>query len=140
VLASQAHVTVLAAIHADSFAEGERWSDEVVAVQLRLPGVFGLVADGGGMLLARTVADEAEILTLAVARACRRQGLARALVRAAMAMAASRGAVTMFLEVAPHNVAARALYEGLGFVRVGLRRCYYPDGADALVLRAALPH
>jgi ribosomal-protein-alanine N-acetyltransferase len=140
VVASQAHIQVLAAIHADAFPEGERWSAEVMSAQLALPGGFGVLADEGGMLLARTAADEAEILTLAVAQASRRRGLARALVRAAMEMAASRGATAMFLEVAAHNEAARALYEGLGFVRVGLRRFYYPNGADALVLRAVLPH
>jgi ribosomal-protein-alanine N-acetyltransferase len=41
----------------------------------------------------------------------------------------------MFLEVAADNKAANALYAGAGFVQVGERRGYYPDGGDALVLR-----
>jgi ribosomal-protein-alanine N-acetyltransferase len=44
----------------------------------------------------------------------------------------------VFLEVAAKNMAARGLYEGLGFVRVGERRAYYGDGGDAVVLRLGL--
>jgi ribosomal-protein-alanine N-acetyltransferase len=44
----------------------------------------------------------------------------------------------MFLEVASGNQAARALYERAGFIRVGRRARYYPNGGDALVLRADL--
>jgi ribosomal-protein-alanine N-acetyltransferase len=68
----------------------------------------------------------------------RRAGLGAALVAAAMARAAAAGAAAMYLEVASGNGPARALYERAGFVRVGRRARYYPDGGDALVLRAAL--
>ena len=55
-----------------------------------------------------------------------------------MALAAARGAAAMFLEVSESNLAARALYEAGGFARAGLRRRYYADGTDALVLRRDL--
>ena len=83
-------------------------------------------------------ADEAEILTIAVAPAAHRQGIGAALLAAAMAQAALRGAAAMFLEVAEGNAAARALYAAAGFRQSGRRRRYYPDGADALVLRRSL--
>jgi ribosomal-protein-alanine N-acetyltransferase len=38
------------------------------------------------------------------------------------------------LEVSAANHAARTLYETSGFTRVGLRRRYYADGADALIM------
>jgi ribosomal-protein-alanine N-acetyltransferase len=72
----------------------------------------------------------------------RRQGHARALVRAAAEEAGRRNATEMFLEVATDNSAALALYTGLGFERAGQRRLYYAraqGAADALILRAALP-
>jgi ribosomal-protein-alanine N-acetyltransferase len=59
-------------------------------------------------------------------------------MRALMAQVARRGAGEMFLEVSARNDAARALYAGLGATEAGLRRRYYPDGSDALVLRLAL--
>jgi [ribosomal protein S18]-alanine N-acetyltransferase len=91
-----------------------------------------------GFALGRVAANEAEVLTLAVRPAARRAGAGQALMRALMAQAARRGAGAMFLEVAAGNAAARALYAGLGAAEVGRRRRYYPDGADALVLRLAL--
>ena len=44
----------------------------------------------------------------------------------------------MFLEVGIDNPAALALYAGLGFAKVGMRKGYY-SGTDALVLRLPLP-
>ena len=48
------------------------------------------------------------------------------------------GAASLFLEVGADNPAALALYAGLGFTRVGMRKAYY-NGGDALVLRLSLP-
>ena len=56
-----------------------------------------------------------------------------------MARLARAGAGRVFLEVRADNRAATALYEGLGFTRTGLRRGYYRDGADALVLARLIP-
>ena len=86
----------------------------------------------------RAVADEAEILTLAVTPLVRRNGAGRALVEAAAAIAAARGADSLFLEVAATNAAALGLYAASGFETAGLRRAYYADGADALVMRRTL--
>ena len=136
--ATTMHAAALAAIHAASFPPAEQWGADAMALQLGLPGAFGLYHLGGGMVLARAVADEAEILTIAVMPERRRGGLGAGLLRAAMAGAAARGAHGMFLEVAVTNLAARGLYERHGFVKVGERPRYYPGGGDALVLRAAL--
>jgi len=68
----------------------------------------------------------------------RRRGLGTALLRGVAAGAAGRGAQRVFLEVSERNAAARALYAAAGFEPVARRRSYYPDGADALVLRLAV--
>jgi ribosomal-protein-alanine N-acetyltransferase len=128
----------LAAIHAQCFPPGEAWDAAIMAAELSMPGVFAFMSESGGMILARTVADEAEILTLAVVPAARRQGLARALVDTAAAYARSQGAFRFFLEVSTSNLAAQALYRRAGFVQVGIRRRYYPDGSDALVLSRSI--
>lgn len=136
--ASPAHAPALALIHAEAFPPGARWGQDAMALQLSLPGAFGFIDGRGAMVLARVVADEAEILTLAVAPPARRTGLARALMAAAMHTAAARGATAMFLEVAAGNAPALALYSSLGFDQVGRRTGYYGPRRDALVLRAAL--
>ena len=95
--------TRLAAIHASAFPPREAWGADAIALQLALAGVFGLIDERGGMLLGRVAADEAEVLTLAVAPAVRRQGIATALLRAARAEIAARGGTALFLEVAVGN-------------------------------------
>jgi ribosomal-protein-alanine N-acetyltransferase len=132
------HAASLAAIHEDAFPPAERWDATAIATLLGQAGVFGLLDPRGGMILIRHVADESEVLTLAVAPQARRCGIGSALLAAAIHRAATLGARTMFLEVAERNLVARRLYERAGFTRVGMRRGYYADGASALVLRRSL--
>ena len=134
----------LARLHASAFAAA--WSAEEIGELLLGPGGFGLVAEDGGeakgFILCRAVVGEAEVLTLAVEPAARRQGLASALMQSALTLARTVGAEVMFLEVAADNVAGVALYQGLGFERIGLRPGYYAGGGeapvDALVYRLIL--
>ena len=125
----------LASLHASAFPAP--WDEAAFADLLGQAGVFAEAGDDGFILI-RAVADEAEILTLAVRPEARRRGLARRLVEAAAARAAGLGAERLFLEVADDNAAARALYARCGFVETGRRRGYYPgeDGrrTDALIL------
>ena len=136
--AGPAFAACMAAVHASAFPPREQWSAPAMALQLSAPGAFGFVAPAGGLVLARTAADEAEILTLAVAPDARGRGLGRVLLLRAMAEAASRGGASIVLEVAAPNAAAQALYAATGFRCVGRRPRYYPCGTDALILRAPL--
>ncbi|MCB2111425.1 MAG: GNAT family N-acetyltransferase, partial [Rhodobacteraceae bacterium] len=130
----------LAALHARCFTLPRPWSAEEFRDLLALPGSF-LIAEPGGFLLGRAVADEAELLTLAVDPALRRRGAGQRLVAQFLAAAAARGAGRAFLEVAETNLAARALYARAGFSEVGRRRGYYrPEtgpAVDALALARA---
>lgn len=129
----------LAAIHAEAFPRA--WSAEEFARLLANPAAFALTERGGqGFVLAWAIAGEAEILTLAVAPVARRRGLGGALVTEAARLAHELGAITMHLEVAADNAAARALYAKLGFVQTGSRPGYYAEvGVNALVMARALP-
>jgi ribosomal-protein-alanine N-acetyltransferase len=92
-----------------------------------------------GYLVARAAADEGEILNVSVAPPHRRRGLARALTRHALERLAARGVAAVYLEVRESNVAARRLYESLGFAIVGRRAKYYRRPEEsALVLRTAI--
>ncbi len=141
--ASSEDAPALHALHAAAF--DQPWPAAEIERLMRIMGGFAVVAAAEapqGFVLARTVADEGEILTLAVAPAFRRQGIARALVEAAAAEAARRGCGRLFLEVAEDNPGAIALYQAAQFQAAGLRRAYYarPGArpADALVLRRTL--
>ncbi len=137
VAATPAHAAAMALLHGRAFA-ARGWGVDAIGLQLALPGAFGWIAPAGGMILARVAADEAEVLTLAVDPAVRRRGLGRALLEQVLVTARQRGANAIFLEVASGNEPGRALYAAAGFVAVGCRRGYYPDGGDALVLRRSL--
>lgn len=128
----------LAVLHAAAFARP--WDEAAFKDLLAGSGVFAFIAPSG-FVLVRAAANEAEILTLAVNPSARGRGLGRALMQAAAARAAKLGAENLFLEVGTDNLVALALYNGLGFTRVGARRGYYESGSqgDALVLKAALP-
>ena len=136
--ATQADVEVLAHIHAAAFPPPDAWSAEVFDLQLAIPNVFGLLHQAGGLILIRAAADEAEILTLAVAPPARRSGVGHGLLLTATDLAATLGARVVFLEVSVANIAARTLYTKAGFVQAGRRRQYYSDRSDALVLRLDL--
>ena len=127
-----------ALIHAAAFPPAEVWGADAIGLMLDLPGTFGIIRPGLGFIMARVAADEAEVLTLAVRPEARRQGVGAGLLATALAGAVARGAGSMFLEVSERNPAARVLYGSAGFSEVGRRRRYYPDGADALVLRRSL--
>jgi [ribosomal protein S18]-alanine N-acetyltransferase len=124
----------LAALHAACFERA--WDAATLSGMLETPGTFAFV-HGDGFVLTRAVADEAEILTLAVRPQARGKGLGRALLQKAINKARDVGAETMFLEVGADNPQALALYAGMGFAKVGARKGYY-DGRDALVLRLPL--
>lgn len=138
--ATSADIPALSALHLRSFTDG--WDAAALSALLEGPGVFAVLSEAGaveGFILMRVAADEAEILTLAVGKEHRRHGVASRLLEQASRQSARLGARRMFLEVSATNHAAASLYEAHGFGPVGRRMAYYEDGADALVLSAALP-
>jgi ribosomal-protein-alanine N-acetyltransferase len=133
---------LLARLHASCFADA--WADSAFDALLASPGTFALLAQTGGedvgFVLARVVADEAEILSLGVVPLARRRGAGQRLVAAAGELCAAAGGERLFLEVGNENRAARMFYRRMGFREMGLRRGYYRNGLeDALTLKADLP-
>lgn len=123
-------VAAIAAIMQDAFDPrfGEAWTSAQCLGMLSLPGVWLTLAaiDGAdaGFALARSVADEAELLLIATHPECRRRGVAGALLRAVTAEARRRGLSRLHLEVRSGNDAVK-LYRCEGFEKVGERRDYY---------------
>ncbi|PBB96506.1 ribosomal protein S18-alanine N-acetyltransferase [Mesorhizobium sp. WSM3862] len=138
----------VAVLHREDFVRP--WTDGEFAALLEQDTVFGYAAretgQGAkppvGFVLARLAAGEGEILTVAVARAHRRQGLGWQLIDAVLRELHAQRAEALFLEVDETNTPAIALYRRLGFRQVGQRLNYYrstehgPTGA--LVMRRDL--
>jgi [ribosomal protein S18]-alanine N-acetyltransferase len=84
--------------------------------------------------VARVVPPEWEIENVVVADAARRKGVGRALLQAIGNVARAERATKLTLEVRESNLAARRLYERLGFAECGLRPGYYRSPDEAAIL------
>jgi ribosomal-protein-alanine N-acetyltransferase len=95
-----------------------------------------------GFAVSRLAADEAEILSIAVAASHRGRGLSRDLLLTHLGHLAGRGVRAVFLEVEENNQPARRLYQRAGFAIIGRRERYYrqPGGEqlNALLMRRDL--
>jgi len=138
----------LADIHANTFAHP--WNPDEFGRLMAQDGVTILTARRSspygtrnplGFLILRTVADEAEVLTIAVDPRHQGRGIARKLMQEGLFRLYSDRCSHLFLEVDAANTAALNLYRGLGFRQVGERKGYYRAGAGdgtALVMRIDL--
>lgn len=124
-------------------AYGEAWTRSQCAGILPMSGVSLTIArdrDSGkvsGFSLVRNVADESELLLLAVLPARHRQGVGRQLLDHFVDCARAAGVRRVHLEVRDGNPAVE-MYHAAGFLQVGRRHNYYhsPGGNrfDALTL------
>jgi ribosomal-protein-alanine N-acetyltransferase len=120
---------------------GEAWTRSQCAGIMPMHGVILTIAESGGTAvgfsLVRSVADEAELLLLAVDPAEQRRGIGQALLDEFIAGALAGGAHRLHLEVRDGNPAIE-LYRASGFTPAGRRRNYYhgPGGEayDAVTL------
>lgn len=134
-----AHVPQAAALERACFADP--WSERSFYAELDNPLSLWLVALDGGTVVGYAGSqsappDEADIMNVAVLPAYRRRGTAKALLLELERLLGERGIRTVALEVRASNAPAIALYVGLGYVQVGLRKNYYfHPREDALILK-----
>lgn len=82
------------------------------------------------------IAQEMEILNIAVHPIHRRKGLARLMLAEVLDICRSERVEQGFLEVRSSNAGAIDLYRKFGFIQRGTRKNYYPDNnEDALLFR-----
>lgn len=122
---------------------GEAWTRSQLAGILPMSGVSLILAreaesgEAVGFSLFRSVADESELLLLAVLPRHHRRGVGRRLLEDFLQRARKDGVARVHLEVRDGNPAV-AMYRDAGFSPVGRRRNYYhaPDGKrfDAITL------
>lgn len=112
------------------------WTADALAATLAAPTTRAwiLEADGQvvGHILTTLVADEAEIVLVAVAPSHRRRGLGARLLADAHAAWRAAGVARAWLEVRADNAPALGLYDASGWRPAGVRPRYYRDGTDAV--------
>lgn len=132
------------AIEAASYAFP--WSRGNFVDSLASGYVAQVLYDGSGVILGYLIAmagvDEMHLLNLTVAPPDRRQGHARFMLEALIALCRSRRAQQLWLEVRESNARARSIYLQRGFAHVGVRKGYYPAAhgrrEDAIVMSLQL--
>ncbi len=119
-------------------AQATPWTEEDLSRMGELNGVVAYVSGRStgisGVVIGRTMADEAEILNLAVRRANRRTGEGKKLVWRMLEDFLAKGVSRVFLEVRESNAGAIGFYEHLGFRTVGKRKDYYQDPREAALV------
>ena len=141
--AERSDADALVALEAESF-QSASWGAKAVAEGIAdrharvIVAAPGAGASPAGFAFWRRAGDEAEILSIGVARRMRRRGCARAMLEAIIMAARADGVRTLYLEVDVANAAAAILYQSLGFQKIGRRKRYYRNGGDALVMRRDL--
>lgn len=118
------------------------WSEESFLGEVDNPVAQYIVLEEAGEILGFAgiwcVVDEAQVMNIGIAPQGQGRGLGKQLMKALMAEGRSHGCVVMTLEVKAGNTRAISLYEGLGFERNGLRKDYYPDHSDGILMIKSL--
>lgn len=116
----------------------EPWGRECFPVGKGRPGVLNLVAESEGRVAGYVMAwgrDRLHLVNIAVAPEFRGKGLGWKLMAAAEEFGRSIGAGSLYLEVRESNRSARGFYQSLGFVPVRVKKQYYSNGEDAILMR-----
>ena len=125
---AQCHIDAVAALERVCFSDP--WSADALREELDNPhAVFTVAVGEDGSVLGYVgmhhLVDEGFITNVAVSPAARRQGVARALLQCLTEYGTAHSLYRITLEVRVGNTPAIALYEGLGYVRDGVRPGFY---------------
>lgn len=135
-LAKEGDAPALAALEKESFSHP--WSENAFLTLLKDENSRCVMLREGtellGYLTLTMVLDRAQINTVAVSSAHRRQGLGKRLLEEGIRWCREANMSAIELEVRAGNLAALTLYRRFGFVEVGRRKGYYRDPAEDAVL------
>lgn len=127
-----------AALRIEAVSYPHPWSRRMFEEEIENPNTVALAAEEDGRLvgyaLGWVIVDDLHVNNIAIDHDRRHAGRGSALLAALFRAAAALGARRATLEVRPSNAAALALYRRAGFREVGVRKRYYEDGEDALLL------
>ncbi len=102
----------------------------------RVSSILVCETDGeiAGFICYWLIAGEMQILNVATAPQMQQQGIGERLLNQAFHACRQAGLVSAWLEVRAGNSNAIRLYQRNGFEQNGIRRGYYRDGEDALLM------
>ena len=128
----------------DTLFPVDAWTQDMFHNELAEVGISRevMVARQAGQIVGyvslRYVADEGDIVTIAVDASVQKQGVGTLMMDWLESTAKVRGVRNLFLEVRSDNIPAIAMYLARDFERIDLRKNYYGTGVDAYVMRKRL--
>lgn len=130
----QCHISIIAQFEQSQFKD--YWNESQVLSHLQSGNrIWGDIDESGtlrGELIVTEVLGEWEILRVAVDPRFRRQGIAKRLLE--ILDSCCLPGHLIFLEVRASNNSAQELYLSCGFVESGVRKKYYSDEEDAVLM------
>ncbi len=130
------HIPHILKVEAECFSDP--WSEAMFSEEIsgRFSRYYVAQVDGEpiGYMGMWSLSGEGHITNVAVAKNHRRKGVARRLIEHFINIAEEESLEFMTLEVRASNDAAIALYKSFGFIQVGVRKNYYENVEDALLL------
>jgi len=113
------------------------WRRSFFLADISRPQGLSVVAEEDGVILGYAVAwgmEETHLANLAVSEVERGKGVGAKLLDEVIAFARRSKAGSMYLEVRVSNTVARKFYSERGFVPTYLRKGYYENGEDAVIM------
>ena len=86
-----------------------------------------------GFLIEQRCDGEINLLNIAIDRSFQNRGIAKKLIGYFLRIIPNNSSV--FLEVNKSNFIARKIYSNLNFKNIDMRKSYYNDGGDALIMK-----
>lgn len=133
-LATPSDTQDLSTIHKQNFAKGWNAGDfaQMLNAQNNIIHVAQIKSKVVGFIASRIAHDEAEILSVAIAKNMQGYGIASKMLKPHLSKLAQEGVQKLFLEVEENNQPAIALYNRYGFVEIGKRNGYYSSQTQTL--------
>ena len=114
------------------------WNKQMLKESISFTNVYKVCLEQDGVIVAYLIAGynnwEAEIFTIGVDVPYRKQGFAKKLLCALKDFCISLNKEAVFLEVRNSNVSAISLYKKFGFKEISIRKNYYENTEDAIIM------
>lgn len=134
------HLRQMAQIEQEAF--DQPWSERMFIPEVEDENAYYLVGVRGDEVICyggfHKVLDEAHITNIAVSADSRGRGIGTLLMSELISRARMLGVKYMTLEVRDNNENAIKLYKSFGFTVEGIRKKYYNNVHDALIMWATL--
>ncbi len=128
--------SIIANFFKENFSDG--WTEEMLKSAFKAGRFYAFAAKTNeeiiGVITFSLSVDSADVEDVVVLKSQRGQGVGSALIEEALNKIRNAGIKKVFLEVRESNLPAIGAYKKFGFNEISVRKKYYLDGENALVM------